>query len=70
MPVYSVTIYYREPTFEKRLGREGEPYRFTFEIRARTEQGAVRAARRQFWEMARLSSVGWVREILRVEVDC
>ena len=67
VPPYQVTIYYREPTFEERIGRTGAPYRFTFDVSALTERGAVRKARDRFDQMARLSSVGWVREIVRIE---
>jgi len=70
MRLYSVTIHYREPAFELRLRRQGPPYRFTFDVRARDERCAVEVARRKFDEMARLSSVGWVREIVRIEVSC
>lgn len=64
---YAVTVFYREPTFEQRVGRQGEPYQFTFELLAGSEQAAILAATERFWDMARLSSVSWVREILRVE---
>lgn len=64
-----MTIYYHEPAFEMRIGRRGAPYCFTFDITARSEANAIRQARRRFAEMARLSSVGWVREIVRVEAE-
>lgn len=67
---YAVTIYYREPSFEQRLGRQGEPFRFTFVVLARSKAGAILQARQQFEEMARLSSVAWVRDIVRIEVSC
>jgi 1,2-phenylacetyl-CoA epoxidase PaaB subunit len=68
MRLYSVTIYYREPAFELRLRRQGPPYRYTFDVRARDERSAVEMARRQFDEMAQISSVGWAREIVEIEV--
>ena len=69
MQQFRVTIHYHEPAFEMRIGRSGAPYHFTFEVTAPNEGRAMRQARHQFQEMARLSSVGWVREIVRIEAE-
>ncbi len=66
---FRVTIHYREPTYELFSGRRGDPYRWTFEVDAATPEGAESEARREFDELARASSVGWVRRIVRVDTE-
>jgi hypothetical protein len=66
---YRVTIYYREPTYELFSGKKADPYSWTFEVEAASAQTAELEALRQFDEMARSSSVGWVRRIVRVETE-
>ncbi len=66
---FRVTIYYREPTYELFNGRKADPYFWTFEVEASTTEHAELEARRQFEEMARTSSVGWVRRIVRVDTE-
>lgn len=63
---YVVTIAYREPGYAQRNGVAERIYHGSFTVRARDEQGAVRRAVAEFHEIARLSSVGWVRVIDRV----
>jgi hypothetical protein len=63
---YRVTIYYREPTYELAAGRRAEPYSWTFEVEAFSADSARREALREFDELARISSVGWVRRVERV----
>ncbi len=66
---YLVTVLYREPLFERSIGRRGPPYRWTFELEATSRALAIEEARRRF-EACRLeSSVGWEREIVAFEVD-
>ena len=66
---YLVTVLYREPLFERSIGRRGPPYRWTFELEATSRTVAIEEARRRF-EACRLeSSVGWEREIVAFEVD-
>lgn len=63
---YRVTIYYREPTYELATGRRREPYSWTFEVESHSVEAARREAMREFDELARISSVGWVRRVERV----
>ena len=65
---YEVTIRYREPSYERKVGPKAEPYRWTFEIVSDDDATARDRAVGQFREMERLSSVGWVRVIERVDV--
>lgn len=68
-PNYLVTVLYREPLFERSIGRRGPPYRWTFELQATSRALAIEEARRRF-EACRLeSSVGWEREVVGWEVD-
>lgn len=66
--IYRVRILYRERTYEKRAGAKPEPYRWTYKLQAPSEQQAVDLAVAEFQHIARLSSVGWVREIVAIEV--
>ncbi len=63
-----VTVFYREPTFEARLGRRGPPYRWEYEIEAVDAPTAIAIACREFDEVARASGVGWAREIVAWDV--
>lgn len=65
---YRVRILYREPSYERRAGAKREPYRWTYEVPASSQDQAVDCAVAEFHRMARLSSVGWVREIVAIEV--
>jgi hypothetical protein len=67
--LYKVTVYYREPTYELATGPRAEPYSWTFEIEALSAEAARNEAMRQFDELARISSVGWVRRVERVVTD-
>jgi hypothetical protein len=66
--VYDVVVSYREPTYEAHAGPKAEPYRWTYRIRASSEADAARGARRQFDEAQRLSSVGWARTVVGIEI--
>lgn len=61
---FFVTVAYREPEFEKRIGRHGPAYRWTFEIDAPDAQTALELADGRFHEVAVQSGVGWAREII------
>jgi len=65
---YMVAIEYREPTYEERVGKKPEPYRWTFQITATTEAEASQAALREFRTIERLSGVGWTRNIVSINV--
>lgn len=60
---FRITIYYREPTYELVAGRKKHPYSWTWEVVAQDESAARAQAMRQFEDLARRSSVGWVRRI-------
>ena len=63
---YKVTIYYREPGYAQRNGAAEQTYRGSFIVQATDEQAAVRRAVSEFDQMARLSSVSWIRVIEKV----
>jgi hypothetical protein len=68
--IYRVTIRYREPGFERRLGRSGaEAYRWTYRIEAIDVEAARQDAVRQFEDTAKQSQVGWRRDIVGVDVE-
>ena len=69
MDSYRVVIHYREPSYESRHGRKDEPYRWTFQVRARSDDDAVDFAVAEFEEIERKSSVSWTREIVGVFVE-
>ena len=64
---FAVTIRYREPTYELQTGRVRE-YSSCFVIYAPEEQEAAGHAVARFKHIEALSSVGWTREIVQVEV--
>ncbi len=65
--LFAVTVYYREPTYELVAGCKAEPYRWTYRVFAPDEANARELALREFEEMARLSSVAWVRRVVRID---
>jgi hypothetical protein len=65
---FSVTVYYREPSYALNTESDEKLYRGTFEVQARDPVDAVRQSLAQFKEIERLSGVGWVRCVVRV--DC
>jgi len=65
---YCVTIRYREPTYAVHHEPRLRPYSFTFWIDAVDDASAREKAVTEFWKTAELSSVGWIREIVEVEV--
>ena len=66
---YRVRIDYREPTYEARYGPKRAPYSWTYEIMAPDEQEAARLALLEFQDTARVSSVGWIREVVAIQVQ-
>jgi hypothetical protein len=66
---YRVTVYYREPTYELAHGKKEEPYSWTYLIAAASADLARAEAVRQFKEIARLSSVAWIRRVERIETE-
>ena len=68
MSRYHVRIEFREPTYELRAGVKPEPYQFGYDVEAPSESEAERSALHEFREMASLSNVAWVRQVLQVIV--
>jgi hypothetical protein len=66
---FQVTIWYREPTYELVNGPKDDPYFWTQIVFAVDPEHACRLALREFEQMARLSNVGWIRKILRVDTE-
>jgi hypothetical protein len=65
---FRVRIMYREPTFEARNGLIEEPFDWTYSINAVDKAAAIALAIKEFHATARLSSFGWVRKMVSVEV--
>lgn len=65
---FVVEIRYREPTYEARHGARAEPYRFRYRVEASSKEGAIALAVRQFEDITALSSVGWSRDIVAIDV--
>jgi hypothetical protein len=57
-------VEYREPSYELRLGKD-RVYTIAYEVRAASPREAVRLGMDEFHQTARLSSVGWSREVRR-----
>ena len=67
---FRIALKYREPTYELGAGRKPEPYSGgSVEIVALDAAEALGIALRRFDEMQRLSSVGWMREVVHIEID-
>lgn len=65
---FFVTLYYREPAYERRRGRRRAPYQGTVQVLAASAAQAEVRARAWFRDMEIRSAVGWLREIERIEV--
>ncbi len=63
---FRIRIHYREPTYESHQGEGQRPYRWTYRIEAENVEQAKAIAIAEFHDLARLSSVGWTREITDV----
>ena len=66
---FLVEVQYREPTYELHAGAKTAPYSWRYRISAGDEDEARRGALGQFYALAALSSVGWVREVVGVTVQ-
>ena len=66
--LYKVVVSYREPSYEEQTGPREAPYRWTYVILAESEEQARQRALSEFREVSRLSSVGWWREVVAIEV--
>ena len=65
---FRIRIRYREPSYARRSGPPEQAYRWTYSIVADSEEQAKVMAQAEFRKMARLSSVGWAREITEIAV--
>lgn len=65
MTDYRVTIAYEEPTYRS----DGRVYEFSWRFAAASAAEARARALQEFDALWLLSSVGWVREIVRVTVE-
>ncbi len=68
MALFKVKINYREPTYAASRNASPKAYSWTYEVSAANPLAARRRAVEDFRDTARLSSVGWVREIVSTEV--
>jgi hypothetical protein len=66
---FRVVVHYCEPTYASHSESEARTYRWTYKILAFDPAQAERRARAEFREVERQSSVGWTREIVRVEIS-
>jgi predicted phosphodiesterase len=66
-PRWKVLIVYREPTYEAERGLPPTEYRASFEVNAAHERDAKAAGLVAFRNAVRVETVGWPREIVRVE---
>lgn len=65
---FIVEIRYREPNYEAREGERDEPFRFRYRIHAGNAEAATSLALDQFRRISELSSVGWIRDVVSVDV--
>jgi hypothetical protein len=71
---YRVVIPFREPTFERSIGRspDAPPYVASYVVSACSTEEAQAQALELFWGLATESGVGWIREpvesAIRVEL--
>jgi hypothetical protein len=61
---YRVVVEYREPSYELRLGSD-RVYAIAYDVRAGSPGDAVSRGIDEFYSTARLSNVGWSREVRR-----
>lgn len=64
---YVVQVTYREPTYAEASGTERD-YTWSWRIEAGSEDDARQEALAEFRKMQALSSVGWIREVVRTRV--
>jgi hypothetical protein len=66
---FTVKIYYREPTYELRVGAKADPYSMQYEIRSHDQDEAILYAIAALNRSLPDSSVGWIRDVVGVSVD-
>lgn len=65
---YRVTVLYVEPTYARYVDRPPVARRWSIDVEAPDAPAAVHAALDRFHELARLSGVGWIREVVSWDV--
>lgn len=65
---FIVEIHYREPGYELRYGARDQPFRFRYRIDASSEESARSYALEEFRRISEMSSVGWIRDVVCVDV--
>lgn len=65
---YRIRILYREPGYARQSDHQMRDYRWTYNIVASDLGQAKAMAEAEFRKIARLSSVGWAREITEIVV--
>lgn len=65
---FIVELQYREPGYEARTGPRAQPFRFRYRISANSEAQARWLALEEFRRITELSSVGWIRDVVGVDV--
>lgn len=67
-PSFTVKIIFTEPTYAEAQGAVEKVYDWSYEVFAKSAGEAERTAMAEFRRVEQLSSVGWVRQVRRVEV--
>ncbi len=68
-PIWTVRVFFREPTYEAHRGLPPTEYRKSFAVVADSEDAARDTGLAMFRGYVRLDGVGWARSVVRVEVD-
>lgn len=66
---FHVRIYYREPTWDLYHGPRSGLLQASYDLEAVDAEHARRLALNEFRASGRDSGVGWVKEVVRVEVE-
>ena len=64
---FEVTIIYREPTYAEARGIPETEHRGAYVVRVATDKEAKERALAQFNASATQATVGWVRDVQRIE---
>ena len=66
---FVVEILYREPSYEIRIEPKKNPYKGTYNIRAKNKEEAEEMAMNLFRSTEKRSLVGWTRVVQQIEVN-
>jgi hypothetical protein len=64
---YVITIFFREPSYELRVGAKAEPYSASYRIQAGSKEESERLALEAFRWQESNSHVSWGREVEKIE---